>query len=162
MQYLLSLEGRLLKHTELAQDFCNQIQDMIDRKAAVILSKEELAAWKGDYYYLAIVGVKGKSNKALRVCFDASRKQGGNMSLNDCLYKGPDRYMNDLLSVIVGFRNGRVGAVADVSKFHNQVHLVPEDIHMQRFLWRNMETDREPDTYAVAVNNFGITSANCI
>ena len=33
---------------------------------------------------------------------------------------------------------------------------------MQRFLWRNMETDREPDTYAVPVNNFGVTSANCI
>jgi hypothetical protein len=50
--------------------------------------------------------------------------------MNDCLYKGPDSFMNNLLSVCLGFRNGRVAAAADLSKFHNQVRLVPADIHM--------------------------------
>ena len=63
---------------------------------------------------------------------------------------------------MIGFRNRGVGAVADVKKFHNQVYLVPEDMHMQRFFWRNLETDMEPDVLAVAVNNCGITSANRI
>ena len=82
--------------------------------------------------------------------------------MNDCLYKGPDRFMNNLLSVCLGFRNGRVAAAADLSKFHNQVRLTPSDVHMQRFLWRDMHTDEAPRTYAVTVNNFGVKPANCI
>ena len=82
--------------------------------------------------------------------------------MNDCLYKGPDRFMNNLLSVCLGFRNGRVAAAADLSKFHNQVRLVPADVHMQRFLWRGMNPEETPKTLAVVVNNFGIKPANCI
>ena len=82
--------------------------------------------------------------------------------MNDCLYKGPDRFMNNLLSVSLGFRNGLVAAAADLSKFHNQVRLVPEDIHMQRFLWRDLRVNEPPLTYAVTRNNFGVTAANCI
>ena len=69
---------------------------------------------------------------------------------------------HNLLSVCLGFRNGRVAAAADLSKFHNQVRLVSKDVHMQRFLWREMKTDEPPKTLAVVVNNFGIKPANCI
>ena len=82
--------------------------------------------------------------------------------MNDCLFKGPDRFINDLLSVVLGFRNGRVGCAADISKFHNQVHLTTPDTHMQRFLWRDCDPTREPETYVVKVNNFGVKSGNCI
>ena len=37
-----------------------------------------------------------------------------------------------------------------------------KDVHMQRFLWRGMDKEAEPMTYAVKVNNFGVTPANCI
>ena len=158
---LLSLERTLGKNEELANDFCQQIDDMVARGAAVILSEEELADWEGDYHYLPMVGVKGKK-KWLRVCFDAARRQGGSPCFNSCLYKGPDCFMNNLLSVITGFRNGRVAAAADISKFHNRIRLIDKDVHMQRFLWRKMKTDEEPQTYAVAVNNFGVKPANCI
>ena len=161
LQSLHAMEKRLSHDEELAQDFCKQIEDMVARGAAVILTDEEISAWEGDYYYLSLVGIKGKK-KWLRICFDASRKQGGCVSMNDCLYKGPDRFMNNLLSVCLGFRNGRVAAAADLSKFHNQVKLVPADVHMQRFLWRGMRTDEAPQTLAVAVNNFGVKPANCI
>ena len=70
--------------------------------------------------------------------------------------------MNDLLSVLLAFRNGRVGCAADIRKFHNQVHLMEEDTHMQRFLWRFMETDQDPQHFAIPVNNFGVKPANCI
>ena len=159
-QCLLSFERTLSQDPELADDFCRQIDEMVNRKSARILSEDELNDWQGDYYYLPVLGVKGK--KWLRVVFDASRRQGGFPSLNDCLAKGPDRFMNNLLSVIVGFRNGRVGCAGDISKFHNRVRLVPEDTHMQRFLWRDMEVDKKPNTYVVEVNNFGVTAANCI
>ena len=158
---LHSLEKSLLKNPALASEYCQQIQNMLDRGAAKVLSKEELNQWEGDYHYLPIVGVKTKG-KPFRVCFDFARKQCGAPSFNDCLYKGPDRYVNNLLTVILGFRNGRVGCVADISKFHNQVHLVEEDVHMQRFLWRNMQTEEEPKVYCATSNAFGATPANCI
>ena len=160
LKQLHAMEKSLLKRRELADEFCEQIQNMVTRGAAVVLSEKELRDWNGDHHYLPLVGVKGK--KSLRVCFDFARRQCGAPSFNDCLDKGPDRFVNNLLAVILGFRNGRVGCVADIIKFHNQVHLVPEDIHMQRFLWRNMKTDEPPTTYAVPVNNFGASPANCI
>ena len=67
-----------------------------------------------------------------------------------------------MLSVVIGFRNGRVGAAADISKFHNQVHLSEKDMHMQRFFWRGLNKDVSPQTDAVKVNNFGVKPANCI
>ena len=54
------MEKRLSHNEELAQDFCDQIQAMIDRGAAVILSEDDISKWEGDYYYLALVGIKGK------------------------------------------------------------------------------------------------------
>ena len=125
---LQGLEKSLQKSPELANEYNLQIQDMVDRGAAILLFEEVLKAWVGDYYYLPIVGVKSK--KSLRLCFDASRKQCGCESMNYHLCKGPDRFMNDLLSVLLAFRNGRVGCAADIRKFHNQVYLLEEDIHM--------------------------------
>ena len=115
---------------------------MIDRGTAVKLSDEELQSWGGDYHYLTLLGTKGKGNKReLRVVFDASRKHGKFPSFNDCLMKGPDGFMiKGVLPVLLGFCNGRVAAVADLRKFHNQVYLLEEDTHMQRFLWRSMKT----------------------
>ena len=161
LQSLLTLEKYLQKNPELGADFCKQIDEMIQRGSAVVLTDEQLQSWEGPYYYLPVLGVKGKK-KTLRVVFDASRRQGGFPSLNDCLDKGPDRFLNNLLSVVLGFRNGRVGAVADIKKFHNCVKLFLPDVHMQRFLWRSLETDSPPKTYAVPVNNFGVKPANCI
>ena len=161
LKLLQSLEKTLQKKPDLAREYCQQIQDMVDRGVAIVLTEDVLKRWDGHYYYLPIVGVKGKKG-VLRVCFDASRKQCGCEAMNDLLHKGPDRFMNDMLSVLLAFRNGRVGCVADIRKFHNQVHLIEEDVHMQRFLWRNMETGKDPQHYAVAVNNFGVKPANCI
>ena len=161
LQSLITLERNLSKKPDLAEDFCNQIDEMVARGSAIVLTEEEISSWEGDYYYLPILGVKSKK-KWLRVVFDASRRQGGYPSMNDCLHKGPDRFVNNLLSVVLGFRNGRVGCAADIKKFHNRVRLVEKDVHMQRFLWRAMNTDTTPKTYAVLCNNFGVKPANCV
>ena len=121
-QSLCTLERKLSQMSqESANEFCLQIEGMIERGSAVLLTDEVLEAWDGDFYYLPIVGVKGKDNKSTRLCFDASRRQGGYPSMNECLCKGPNRFLNNLLAVLLGFRNGRVGCVANISKFHNQV-----------------------------------------
>ena len=161
-QSLLALERKLSKDMELADDFCKQIEDMIQQGVEVVLSDEVIEAWKGDYYFLPLVGVKQTKKKWLKVCFDASRRQGRYPSMNECLRKGPDRFLNNILSVLMCFRNGRVGCVADIAKFHNQVYLEEADIHMQRFLWRSMNTALKPQVFAVPCNNFVVKPVNCI
>ena len=103
--FISTLRRSFEKRPELGEAFDKQVDEMLNRGAAIILSEEQLSSWTGDYYYLPLVGVKSK-NKRFRLCFDASRRQGRHPSLNDCLRKGPDRFINNLLSVITGFRNG--------------------------------------------------------
>ena len=159
-QSLLSIERIARSDPVKGEALSEQIEEMVSSGTAIQLSPEELEAWEGPYHFLPMVLVKGK--KRYRVCFDAARSQCGYPPFNKHLHKGPDRFLNNLLGVILGFRNGRVGAAADLSKFHNQVYLVDDDVHMQRFYWRGMNTSVTPITYAVRVNNFGVTSANCI
>ena len=153
LKMLHVLERSLLKKpTERAMEYNDQIHDMDQRGADVLLTEKVRKRWDGDYHYLPIVRVKGK--KRLRVCFHVSPKQCCCESMNYHLCKGPDCFMYHLFSVLLAFHNGRVGCTGDVKKFQNQVHLLEEGIHMQRFLWRYMETDKEPQHYVVAVNNF--------
>ena len=163
LQSLISVEKSLKKNPEWAGLYCEQVQEMKDRGVVVVLESKDLE-WKGDYYYLPHLAVKQpkKASTPVRLCFDASRRQGGFPSLNDCLFKGPDSYVANLLTVLVGFRSKEVRMVADIKKFHNRIFLKEKDIHMQRFLWRDMKVEEEPKVDAVVVNNIGVKSANCV
>ena len=160
MRNLLSLERRLSKFPEEGKEWCKQIQEMKDRGAAIVLPDNVLET-SGAYYFLPMVGVKGNKG-TLRICFDGSRKVNGHPPMNECLLKGPDAFLRNILSVLTGFRNGRVGGVADISKFHNRVYLEEKDVHMQLFYWRDLKDDVKPSIHAVAVNNFGMKPASCI
>ena len=163
LQSLMAVERNLKRKPEWAKVYCQQVQDMKDRGSVVVLDTEDLK-WEGDHYYLPHLAVNQpkKESTPVRLCFDASRRQGGFPSLNDCLYKGPDNFITNLLSVLIGFRSKEVGMVADIRKFHNRIFLAEKDVHMQRFLWRDLNENEEPRVHAVVVNNMGVKSANCI
>ena len=60
--------------------------------------------------------------------------------------KGP--LLNNLFGVVLRFREKEVALVGDLSKMMYHRILIPErDQHVHRFLWRNLETSREPDVY---------------
>ena len=111
--------------------------------------------------HLAAINPRSTSTP-VRICFDASRAQGGAPSLNQILAKGPDRYINNLAGVIINFRNGRVAVKGDVKKMYNSVRLVEEDAYMQCFLWRNLKVEEEPRVFQVLVNNIGVKPAGTI
>ena len=137
---------------------------MLDRGVARIVPADELEAYQGDVNYLphlAAINPRSQSTP-VRICFDASRSQGGAPALNQILAKGPDRFLNNLAGVIVNFRNGRVAAKGDVRKMYNCVKLVKEDAYMQCFLWRNLDSNQVPQTYQVTVNNIGVKPAGAI
>ena len=97
-QSLLAIERIARANPVKGEALSEQIEEMIASGTAIQLSPEELEAWEGPYHFLPMVLVKGK--KRYRVCFDAARSQCGYPPFNKHLHKGPDRFLNNLLSVI--------------------------------------------------------------
>ncbi|KAK3699224.1 hypothetical protein QZH41_002094, partial [Actinostola sp. cb2023] len=52
-------------------------------------------------------------------------------------------------------RENDAAFTGDISKMYHRVLITEEDQHVHRFLWRNLETMREPDTYVKTVLTFG-------
>ena len=88
------------------------------------------------------------------VVFDASRQQEGGPSLNQLLAKGPDRYLNNLATVITMFRAGRFVALGDIKKMFNAVELAYRDTFLQCFLWRGMDDSKEPEALCGCLKRF--------
>ena len=42
-----------------------------------------------------------------------------------------------------------------ISKMYHRILIPVQDQHVHRFLWRNLEADREPDVYVKTVSTFG-------
>ena len=57
------------------------------------------------------------------------------------------------------FREKEVAVLGDISKMYHRILIPERDQHVHRFLWRNMETDREPVTYVKTVLTFGDKTA---
>ena len=161
---MLAAEKSLKKDITWGKVYQSQIDDMVERGAARKVSLEEMEAWSGHVNYLPHLAVLNprSSSTPVRLCFDASRPQGGGPSLNQILAKGPDRYLNNLAAVILCFRCGRVAAKGDVKKMYNCVELVEEDCYVQCFLWRDMDETKKPEIYQVIVNNIGVKPAGSI
>ena len=64
-------------------------------------------------------------------------------------------FINNLLGVLIRFRENYVGFVGDIKKMYNSVLISQLDQNCHRYLWRNMETIREPDTYVITAVNMG-------
>ena len=75
-------------------------------------------------------------------------------ALNDYWLKGP-YLLNNLFGVILRFREREVAVMGDISKMYHRVLIPERDQHVHRFLWRNLETEREPDVYLKTVLTFG-------
>ena len=67
--------------------------------------------------------------------------------------------MNNLFGVILRFREKEVAVMGDISKMYHRVLIPERDQHVHRFLWRNLETEREPDVYVKTVLTFGYKPA---
>ena len=68
--------------------------------------------------------------------------------------KGPD-LLNDLFGVVLRFRENEIAFIGDISKMYHRIRIPEADQHVHRFLWRNLQTDREPDVYVKTVLTFG-------
>ena len=77
----------------------------------------------------------------MQLVFDAAFKYN-RVSLNNALLKGPD-FNNDLRGVLLRFREGRIGFVADIQKMFNNFKASEEHKDYLRFLWFADNNSRE-------------------
>ena len=158
-----STERTLSKDERWAETYQKQMEDMVERGVARKLSQKELQEWSGPRFYishLAVVNTRSHSTP-VRVVFNSSQVCQG-MSLNSCLAKGPDCYMNNLIGILLRWREEQVALVGDIRKMFHSIHLKPLEQHCHRFLWRDLETDQEPDVYVMTRVNMGDTPAPAI
>ena len=117
-------------------------------------------------HYLPHHGVlrQDKETTKLRVVFDGSAKSSSeDLSLNDCLEKGPN-LVPHLFDTVVNFRGYPIGLVADVEKAFHQIQIAPEDRPMLKFLWFEDITQETPTLkeYEFRRLPFGLTPSPAI
>nr|XP_058940528.1 uncharacterized protein LOC131768833 [Pocillopora verrucosa] len=152
---LISTEKRLAKNKKHAETYELQIQDMLDRNVARKLMPEELATYRGPIHYIFHHEVLKPDSKTtpVRIVFNSSANFMGHV-LNEYWAKGPD-LLNSLIGILIRFRENEIAFIGDVRKMYHTVYTKELDQHTHRFLWRNMDTTRQPDTYVIQRVSFG-------
>ena len=155
MGMLKSTAKRLSMNRKYAEMYQQQINDMIQNKVARKLSASELEEYRGPIHYISHHEVLKPDSESTPCCivFNSSAKFQGH-ALNEYWARGPD-LLNNLLGVLIRFRENRIAISVDIRKMYHAVKIDSIDQHTHRFLWRNMEIEREPDVYVNITVSFG-------
>ena len=157
---LHSTERKLKKNPELARKYRDVINSYISKGHAKKLTPEESRKTTSRTWYLPHHAVLNPNKPGkVRVVFDAASKYD-KVSLNDNLLTGPD-LLNNLVGILLRFRSGKIGIMADVEQMFHQVGVCEEDRDSLRFLWRDLDEARPPDEYQMTVHVFGAVDSPC-
>lgn len=160
---LRSTEKTLAKDPVWAEKYKMQIQDMLDRQVARKLTSTELQTWRGPVFYISHLAVHNPSSNStpVHIVFNSSQLCNG-VSLNSALAKGPDSYLNHLMGLLLRWREQCVAFVGDITKMFNSVHMEMNEQHCHRFLWRDLNSTKDPDIYVMTRVNMGDRPAPAI
>ncbi|KAK3726367.1 hypothetical protein QZH41_006069 [Actinostola sp. cb2023] len=155
---LKSTERRLKRDETLAVKYCAIIDDYVNKGYAKKLSPKEASMPTCKQWFLPHHPVLNANKPGkVRIVMDAAAKHDG-VSLNDKLLIGPD-LLNNLVGVLLRFREERVGVSADIEAMFHQCSIIAQDQPALRFLWRNLELNRAPDVYQMQVMIFGAAAS---
>ena len=104
-----------------------------------------------------------KMTTKMRIVYDASAKtKQENMSLNECLYRGPVM-LQDLTGILLRFRLHKNALVADIEKAFLQIGLTNDAKDVTRFFWLktmdNLNTENNIQVYRFCRVPFGVISS---
>ena len=103
-----------------------QINEYIDLDHAEKLKNDHLLNISGITNYVHHHGVLNINKPGrVRVIFDASAKYN-DTCLNQNLLPGPD-FLNNIVSVLIRFRQGKYVVMADIEKMFHQIFVSPND-----------------------------------
>ncbi|GFT20311.1 integrase catalytic domain-containing protein [Trichonephila clavipes] len=136
-QRFQSLWGRLRRDKTLYTQYKETIQDYLNQGIIEKVNDTEINVHK-PMYYLPHQAIKkeGRVTTSTRIVFDAASHQANELSLNDCLWPGPNLNPN-LLDVLINFRLNRVAISSDIRQAFLQICLADKHKDFVRFLWTN-------------------------
>ena len=153
-----SLKRKFLRDPKFHEDYTNFLNGMISKgHARKVKSKYKL----GDSWFIPHHGVYHPTKRKIRVVFDCSAESNGT-SLNKQLLQGPD-LTNQLVGVLIRFRQERIAFMADIEAMFYQV-MIPEDQrrYVQFLWWPNGDYHKELKEYEMCVHIFGgVFSPSC-
>ena len=88
-----------------------------------------------------------------RIVFNSSANFRGH-ALKEYYAKGPDM-LNNLLGVLLRFREEGVAVIGDIQKMFHSIDVPLLDQMTHRFLWRDLDDQKEPETYVMTALNMG-------
>ena len=158
---LKSLHRKMLNHSTFHQQYTAFMDQLLVKGYAEKVPEEELMRNDGRVWYLPHHGVfHPRKPGKIRIVFDCSALYEG-ISLNNILLQGPN-LTNDLVGVLLKFRQNSVVIIGDIESMFHQVKVSPQDCDCLRFLWwPNGHLSEKPETYRMLVHLFGATSSPC-
>ena len=114
IKMMLATERRLQRDSKKADVFKQQMEDLLRRGVARVVTEEEFDGYVGPKYYINYHGVMNPSSTStpFRIVFNSSAKYCGS-SLNEFLAKGPS-LLNSLLGILLRWRQNQFGYVGDI------------------------------------------------
>ncbi|PFX18047.1 hypothetical protein AWC38_SpisGene17602 [Stylophora pistillata] len=127
-----------------------QVQKIKTKRGVVRkLSKEELNTYKDAIHYISHPEALKPDSKSppVTIVFNSNANYIDYV-FNEYWAKEPD-LLNSLHGILVRFRENEVAFIGDIKEMYHTVKTTVLDRHTHRFLWRDMVTDRAPDTYVI-------------
>ena len=108
----------------------------------------------------AVVKPESLSTKTRVVANSAMMNARSRLSLNDCMWAGPNA-LCDLLDCLLFWRSVEVALMTDLKKAYQAVHTGPMELHLRRFLFRETREHQWED-FAFTRATFGDLAAGLI
>lgn len=162
-QRFLNLWRRLQKSNDLYSQYQETIQDYLNQGIVEKVENSEVNVDR-PIYYLPHQPVKkeGRVTTSTRLVFDAASHQANELSLNDCLWPGPNLYPN-LFDILVQFRLNRFVVSSDIRQAFLQICLTDNHKDALRFLWTDSDpsVDKKPNLHVYHFNRvpFGVNAS---
>ena len=148
---LKSLVKRLAQTPEVLHTYHETITSQLDKGIIEeIPSRSENSDGPCHYIPHHCVVKPDSTTTKIRVVYDASAKsKKDNLSLNECMYRGPV-LLPDLCGILIRFRLSPIAITSDIEKAFLQVGLHTSDRDVTRFLWlRDISKPTTPDNIVI-------------
>ncbi|XP_046404684.1 uncharacterized protein LOC124170045 [Ischnura elegans] len=147
-------EKRLATQSSIKQKYIEFMSEYFDMNHMEAANCETASG----YYMPHHAVVKNRDQKGkIRVVFNASFKTASGYSLNDLLLSGP-KLQPDLWIILTRWRFFRVAFTADIIKMYRQIRMHPDDMNLQRIVWRCSPSEPIKD-YRLTTVTYGTASA---
>ena len=140
-----------------------EMMKSIQEEKVRLLTPQEMIEWHGPVHYIttfAVVKPESVSTKTRVVANSAMRNARARLSLNECMWPGPNA-LCDLYDCLIFWRAVEVALMTDLKKAYQSIHTGEMELHLRRFLFRETPQQSWRD-YAFTRATFGDISAGLI